>query len=409
MPEAREPEAKEAAPEPVPHLVPLAEGWMLRARLKAHRRSDVARNRGSDDEAVSILRQSWYAQPMTAKGKFWPGGGIGALAALLAWAWPAAALSAEASAPPKLDMPIRCTPGETCWITKYVDWDETAGRRDYRCGPVSSDRHQGTDIAIRDLEAMRRGVAVVAAAPGVVFRRRDGMEDVNVLETVDPEKLKGKCGNGVFLRHSGGWSTGYCHMRKGSIAVDKGDRVKAGQRLGFVGMSGSAQYPHVHFQVMHKGKLIDPFVGTGRREDCALGEKPLWKPETLAKLPYRPTALYNGGFAATAPKPKAMRDGRYRDKVLPRKSPALVLWVDMFAVKAGDELMLAVTGPNGETILKYSKTIKKTQARRYAYAGVRRKTPLWPAGVYKGEIRLVRENGLDGREEYSTTREVTLR
>ncbi len=346
---------------------------------------------------------------MTAEGRFWPAGGIGALAALLAWAWPADAVPAEAPVPPKLDMPVRCTPGQTCWITKYMDWDETARRRDYRCGPVSSDRHQGTDIAIRDLDAMRSGVAVVAAAPGVVFRRRDGSEDVNVLETGDPENLKGKCGNGVFLRHPGGWSTIYCHMRKGSIAVNKGDRVTAGQRLGFVGMSGSAQYPHVHFQVMHKRKIIDPFVGTGPREDCALGQTPLWKPETLDKLAYRPTALYNAGFAPTAPEPKAMRDGRYRDTVLPRTAPALVLWVDMFWVKAGDTLMLRITGPNGETILKYSKTIPKTQARRYAYAGVRRKTPLWAEGVYRGEIRLVRENGLDGREEYSTTREVTLR
>ncbi len=346
---------------------------------------------------------------MKVQGRFWPAGAIGALAVAVAWAWSADAVPAEGPVPPKLDMPVRCIPGETCWITKYVDWDETAGRRDYRGGPVSSDHHQGTDIAIRDLEAMRRGVAVVAAAPGVVLKRRDGMADVNVLETGDPERLKGKCGNGVFLGHPGGWSTIYCHMRMGSIAVDKGDKVKAGQRLGFVGMSGSAQYPHVHFQVMHKRKFIDPFVGTGPREERALGQTPLWKPDVLETLAYRPTALYNGGFAATAPKPKAMRDGRYQDKVLPRKAPALVLWVDMFGVKAGDKLTLSITGPGGKKILKYSNTIKKTQARRYAYAGVRRKMALWPGGVYKGEIRLVRENGPKGREEYSTTRQVTLR
>ncbi len=346
---------------------------------------------------------------MKASGRFWPAGGIGALAVAVAWAWPADAVPAEAPAPPKLDMPVLCTPGETCWITKYVDWDKTSGHLDYRCGPVSSDRHQGTDIAIRDLDAMRRGVAVVAAAPGVVLKRRDGMADVDVLETGDPEKLKGKCGNGVFLAHPGGWITLYCHMRKGSIAVNKGDKVKTGQRLGFVGMSGSAQYPHVHFQVMHNRRVIDPFVGLERSDRCALGEQPLWKAGTLGKLAYRPTALYNAGFATAAPKPKAMRDGRYRDKVLPRKAPALVLWVDMFGVQAGDTLTFSITGPDGKQILKYSNTLKKTQARRYVYAGVRRKKPPWPAGVYKGEIRLVRKNGLDGREEYSTSREVTLR
>ncbi len=346
---------------------------------------------------------------MKASGRFWPAAGIGALAAAVAWAWPVDAAPAEAPAPPKLDMPVRCTPGETCWIAKYVDWDETTGHRDYRCGPASSDHHQGTDFASRDLEAMRRGVAVVAAAPGVVSKRRDGMADVDVLGTGDPEKLKGKCGNGVFLGHPGGWETLYCHMRKGSIAVNKGDKVKTGQRLGFVGMSGSAQYPHVHFQVMHRRKLIDPFVGTGPREERALGQTPLWKPDVLEKLAYRPTALYNAGFATAAPKPKAMRDGRYRDKVLPRETPALVLWVDMFGIRAGDTLTFSITAPDGKRILKNSRTIKKTQARRPAYAGVRRTKPPWPAGVYKGEIRLVRENGLDGREEYSTTRQVTLR
>ncbi len=346
---------------------------------------------------------------MKTNGKIWPAGAIGALAVAVAWAWPADAVPAETPAPPILDMPVRCTLGKTCWITKYVDWDQASGHRDYRCGPVSSNGHQGTDIAIRDLEIMRRGVAVVAAAPGVVVKRSDGMADVDVLETGDPQKLKGKCGNGVYLRHRDGWLTIYCHMRKGSIAVNKGDKVKTGQHLGFVGMSGSAQYPHVHFQVMHKRKLIDPFVGMGPREDCALGQTPLWKADVLAKLAYQPTALYNAGFAGTAPKPKAMRDGRYQDKVLPRTAPALVLWVDIFGVKAGDKLSLRITGPDGKKILKYSKMIKKTQARRYAYAGVRRKTPSWRAGVYKGEIRLVRENGPKGRVEYSTTREVTLR
>ncbi len=238
------------------------------------------------------------------------------------------------------------------------------------------------------------------------------MRDVNVREigVSFPKVLKGKeCGNGVTIRHAGGWSTHYCHMRKGSVAVKTRHKVAAGQRLGLVGLSGMADFPHLGFIVTYGKNVIDPFVGTRPREECALGQTPLWKPDVLEKLAYRPTALYNGGFAATAPKLKAMRDGRYRDKVLPRKAPALVLWVDMFGVKAGDKLMLGITGPDGKKILNYSKTIPKTQARRYAYAGVRRKTPLWPAGVYKGEIRLVRENGLDGREEYSTTREVALR
>ncbi len=347
---------------------------------------------------------------MMAKGKFWPAGGIGALAAAVAWAWPAGALSAEAPAPLNLDMPIRCTPGETCWIVKYVDLDPTPGRLDYRCGRLADDGHKGTDFAIRDLAVMRTGVDVLAAAAGTVVGTRDGMRDVNVGRIGGPEALKGKdCGNGVRIRHADDWSIQYCHMRKGSVAVKTGDKVTTGQHLGLVGLSGKTDFPHVHITVTHGKKVVDPFVGTGRREDCALGEKPLWKPDVLKQLVYRSVSLYNAGFAAAKPKVDVVRNGGHQEKVLSREAPALVLWVDTFWVKAGDKLMLDITGPDGETILKYSKTIEKTQARRYAYAGVRRKTALWPAGVYKGKIRLVRENGLDGREEYSTTREVTLR
>src|SRR3990167_4003312 len=141
----------------------------------------------------------------------------------------------------RLDLPIDCEPGRTCWIVNYVDHDPTDGVRDYACGAATyndqpGNRHKGTDFSIGDLGAMRRGVAVVAAATGVVRGVRDGMADVNFRRT-DAETLKGReCGNGVMLTHDGGWQTQYCHMRGGSIAVKKGDRVAAGQRLGLVGL-----------------------------------------------------------------------------------------------------------------------------------------------------------------------------
>ncbi len=347
---------------------------------------------------------------MTAKGKFWPRGGIGALAAAVAWAWPAEALSAEAPAPLNLDMPIRCAPGETCWIVKYVDQDATPGRLDYRCGWLADDGHKGTDFAVRDLAVMRTGVDVVAAAPGTVVGTRDGMKDVNVGKIGGREALKGKdCGNGVRIRHADGWSTQYCHMRKGSVAVDKGDKVKTGQRLGLVGLSGKTNFPHLHITVRQGKKVVDPFVGTGPRENCALGEKPLWKPDVLKQLDYRSVHLYNAGFATAKPEMNAVRDGRHQEKVLSREAPALVLWVDTFWPRPGDELSFHITAPDGKTVLRYRKVLKRKRARGFYFAGVRNKAKSWPAGVYRGEVRLVRENGPNGPEEYSTTREVTLR
>ena len=56
--------------------------------------------------------------------------------------------------PPALGLPIRCRPGEDCWLVNLVDVDPGPGRRDYACGKMTYDGHKGTDIAIRDLAVM---------------------------------------------------------------------------------------------------------------------------------------------------------------------------------------------------------------------------------------------------------------
>ncbi|MEE9544340.1 MAG: M23 family metallopeptidase [Rhodospirillales bacterium] len=274
---------------------------------------------------------------MNEKTWTWPRPPPWSFAAALVFAMALPATAGEAETPFKLDMPLRCVAGETCWIVNYVDIDPTPGRRDYRCGWLSYDGHKGTDFAIRDLPTMRRGVAVMAAAGGRVMGLRDGMEDVNVKKIGGPEALKGKdCGNGVLIKHPGGWSSQYCHMRKGSIAVSKGDAVTTGQRLGLVGLSGRTEFPHLHITVRKDGKVVDPFIGLHRAERCSLGDDPLWKAEILAKLDYRSVHLSNAGFAAAKPITESVRNGLYRQKTISRLSPTLFLWVDIFWPRPGE-------------------------------------------------------------------------
>ena len=152
------------------------------------------------------------------------------------------AWGAEAK-PPALGLPIRCMPGKDCWLVNFVDVDPGPGRRDYACLKRTYDGHKGTDIAIRDLVAMKKGIPVLASAAGVVKATRDGMRDVDVT-LAGLESVKGReCGNGLVLDHGAGWETQYCHMRRGSVAVHKGDSVNRGQKLGLVGISGRAQFP----------------------------------------------------------------------------------------------------------------------------------------------------------------------
>ena len=333
-------------------------------------------------------------------------------------AWPAALLAAWLTAAPaaadtlKLDFPLQCTPGLTCWIPSYVDHDPTKGIRDYACGKATYNgtsatvsRHKGTDFAIRDMAAMRAGVPVLAAAAGRIAGVRDGMADINFREAGGFKALKGKdCGNGVRISHPDGWFSQYCHLLKGSIAVKKGEAVAAGQRLGLVGLSGATTFPHLHLTVGRGKEIVDPFVGLKRGSECGPGEDPLWKADVLAKLPYKPTALYAAGFTTGKPDQVKARDGAYRAKSLKRDAPALILWVDMFRVRKGDRLSFTITGPGPSKVFRHAAALEKDQARRFAYAGTRRKTPLWAPGVYRGEARLVREGG----ETYSIVREITI-
>jgi murein DD-endopeptidase MepM/ murein hydrolase activator NlpD len=51
-------------------------------------------------------------------------------------------------------------------------------------------------------------------------------------------------------------STLYAHAS--ALAVQPGDVIQAGQALGWVGQTGNATGPHLHFEVRQQGKPIDP-------------------------------------------------------------------------------------------------------------------------------------------------------
>ena len=63
-------------------------------------------------------------------------------------------------------------------------------------------------------------------------------------------------GKVVIISHAGGLCTVYAHLK--SFRVSKGQRVKAGQIIGYVGRSGNATGPHLHFEVRKNGKPRNP-------------------------------------------------------------------------------------------------------------------------------------------------------
>jgi len=63
-------------------------------------------------------------------------------------------------------------------------------------------------------------------------------------------------GNQVEINHGYGYVTKYAHMQM--LVVKKGDIIKRGQLIGYVGSSGGSTAPHVHYEIMKDGKKIDP-------------------------------------------------------------------------------------------------------------------------------------------------------
>ena len=60
----------------------------------------------------------------------------------------------------------------------------------------------------------------------------------------------------VLLRHPSGYETMYGHTSR--LLAAEGDDVQAGQVIGLSGNSGRSTAPHLHFEIRHDGKSVDP-------------------------------------------------------------------------------------------------------------------------------------------------------
>jgi murein DD-endopeptidase MepM/ murein hydrolase activator NlpD len=287
-----------------------------------------------------------------------------------------------------LQSPIGCVVGEVCQIQQYFDHDPGSGAKDYRCGGETYDKHDGTDIRVPDMAAVRRGVPVLAAAAGRVRGGRDGMDDINVARIGQAAVANRECGNGVVVVHDGGWETQYCHMRKGSVRVKAGDPVAAGQVLGMVGMSGDAEFPHVHLSVRHNGEKVDPFAYGTAPGACNAGTS-LWTAQARAQFAYRSPALLNIGFAAGPVGEDAAEAG---DIPPPGPgSPAMVVWVRVIGLKASDVVGLSLTRPDGSVMAAdRGRPLDRDKAQWRMFVGGRRPAGGWPVGRYSGQVEVVR-------------------
>lgn len=136
---------------------------------------------------------------------------------------------------------------------------------DGRNFPACYDEHDGSDYLLDGgFDTMDAGsTSVIAAAEGVVVSVEDGHYDRCHGTLGGDVDCDGHAGiaNHVVLEHATGDLSRYWHLKKDSVAVEVGQQVACGEHLGLVGSSGNSSTPHLHFEVEHAGRAVDPYAG----------------------------------------------------------------------------------------------------------------------------------------------------
>lgn len=114
----------------------------------------------------------------------------------------------------------------------------TSGYALSRTHPITKKRrpHLGVDFAAPF------GTPVVAVADGEVVLA----------------KWLGGYGRLVRIEHDGGYESAYAHLQRYATGVKAGVRVTKGQIIGYVGNSGTATGPHLHYALLRDGTPLDP-------------------------------------------------------------------------------------------------------------------------------------------------------
>ena len=125
-----------------------------------------------------------------------------------------------------------------------VNWANITSPFGWRIHPVYNTKkfHSGIDIG------GSYGSPIMAAGAGVV---------ILVSKPVQGQNTGGTgYGNYCIIDHGGGYTTLYGHCR--SVYVKSGQKVKAGQRIGEMGSTGTSTGAHLHFEVRKNGSPVNP-------------------------------------------------------------------------------------------------------------------------------------------------------
>lgn len=140
-------------------------------------------------------------------------------------------------------------------VMRYYDTEAIALEKTFLKSPIQFSR-TSSEFAIRRfhpiLNLWRAHNGIDYAAPRGTPVLASGNGEVEFIGS------RGDYGNLVIIKHASGLSSWYGHLDSFAPGLTRGKRVKQGDILGLVGMTGLATGPHLHYEVRQNDQPIDP-------------------------------------------------------------------------------------------------------------------------------------------------------
>jgi murein DD-endopeptidase MepM/ murein hydrolase activator NlpD len=139
----------------------------------------------------------------------------------------------------------------------WFDLDGESVRRAFILKPIDFSRissrfSSGRRHPILNTVRAHRGVDYAANAGTPIKATADG--------TIIQRGPNGGLGNAIEIRHANGFVTRYGHMSRFASGLRVGSRVRQEQVIGYVGMTGLATGPHLHYEMIRNGQHVDPLA-----------------------------------------------------------------------------------------------------------------------------------------------------
>lgn len=136
----------------------------------------------------------------------------------------------------------------------YFDERGTSSRRSLLRTPVAV-AHVTSGFGMRmhpilGYSKMHKGIDFGAPTGTPIFAAGSGV--------IDEIGFKNGYGRYIRIQHNGKYETAYAHMSRFNDSIRRGSKVVQGQVIGYVGMSGRATGPHLHYEVHVNGEQVNP-------------------------------------------------------------------------------------------------------------------------------------------------------